>query len=333
MYQKLAIINWSLHHRFKIELETDRMNTFVGTYKVQNRLIKWLDAWVRSNFFNGPNAKTYALVAGAVVLWASWPALATIAYPAPPLLVLGASSLVGFLFSYMLAVRNRSTHAFASVPFKTMTFVAIGLMGNNAFYLAAIARIGPAEANVVHYLWPVLLVALASILHRRSPSLLQTLGVACGFIGVAIALSPQMGGNLDLMGVLLGACGALTFAVYSVGRSLAKVETDVVGPSLGLAGISALAAHFILEPVYWPTTGQCVAILLMGLGPFTVANMFWDKATREGSAATISSLAFLTPLVAMGLLAVFGLGVVTIATMIGALFAIIGALLSSGGSR
>jgi len=309
------------------------MSTFVGPYQVQNRLIKWLDAWVHSSFSKGPNAKTYALVAVAVVLWASWPALATIAHPTPPLLVLGASALVGFLFSFMLAVRNRSTQAFASVPFKTMTFVAIGLMGNNAFYLAAVARIGPAEANVVHYLWPLLLVALASILHRRSPSLLQTLGVACGFIGVAIALSPQMGGNLDLMGVLLGACGALTFAIYSVGRSIAKVETNVVGPSLGLAGISALAAHFILEHVYWPTTGQCVAILLMGVGPFTVANMFWDKATREGSAATISSVAFLTPLVAMGLLAILGLGVVTIATVIGALFAIIGALLSSGGSR
>jgi drug/metabolite transporter (DMT)-like permease len=305
------------------------MDTFASLGEAQRRLICQLDAWVRSGFSGGPNAKTYALVAGAVVLWASWPALATMVYPAPPFLVLGASALIGFLFSYVLAVLRNETQAFASVPFKTLVFVAIGLMGNNAFYLAAIARIGPAEANVVHYLWPVFLVALASILHRRQPSLLQTLGIACGFIGVAVALSPQMGGDLDLIGVLFGACGALTFAVYSVGRSLAKVEANVVGPSLGLAGVSALVAHFILEPAYWPTTGQWLAIILMGIGPFTVANVLWDKATREGSAATISSLAFLTPLVAMGLLAVFDLGVVTIATIVGALFAITGALLSS----
>jgi drug/metabolite transporter (DMT)-like permease len=228
-------------------------------------------------------------VAGAVVLWASWPALATIAYPAPPLLVLGASALIGFLFSFVLAARKGVTQAFVSVPIRTLAFVAIGLMGNNAFYLAAIARIGPAEANVVHYLWPIFLVALASMLHKRLPSLLQTQGIACGFIGVAVAVLPQMGGDLDLMGVLLGACGALTFAVYSVGRSLAKVETDVVGPSLGLAGMCTLATHFILEPVYWPTAMQWLAIVLMGIGPFTVANVFWDKATREGSAATISS--------------------------------------------
>ncbi|WP_306258681.1 DMT family transporter [Pararhizobium sp. IMCC21322] len=293
------------------------------------RMIDYFAIWVRSTFLQGPSRRTYTLVGGAVVLWASWPALATIAFPAPPFLVLGCSALVGFIFSYLLAVRQNQTKTFFSVRLRTMVFVAVGLMGNNAFYLAAISRIGPAEANVVHYLWPVFLVALASILHRRSPSLLQTIGIALGFCGVAVALSPQMGTSLDLLGVLLGASGALTFAVYSVGRSFARVETNVVGPSLALAGMGALIAHAVFEPLYWPTSGQWAAIVLMGIGPFTVANIFWDKATRAGSAATISSLAFLTPLVAITLLAVLGLGAVTAATVAGALLAIIGAFLSS----
>ncbi len=296
---------------------------------VQLYRLSRLKVWLRSGFSAGPHGKTYALVGGAVVLWASWPALATIAHPAPPLLVLGASALIGFLFSFALACNQKTLSTFVGVPFGTLAFVAIGLMGNNAFYLAAISRIGPAEANVVHYLWPVFLVVIASLLHRRSPTWLQVFGIASGFAGVAVALFPQMRGDLDLIGVILGVCGALTFAIYSVGRSIAQVERNVVGPSLGLAGIAALAAHFILEPSYWPTTSQWFAIVLMGVGPFTVANILWDKATREGSAATISSLAFLTPLVAMMLLAVFGLGIVTLATLIGALFAIAGAILSS----
>jgi len=96
-----------------------------------------------------------------------------------------------------------------------------------------------------------------------------------------------------------------------------------------LAGIGALIAHIVFEPLYWPTSGQWAAIVLMGIGPFTVANIFWDKATRAGSAATISSLAFLTPLVAITLLAVLGLGAVTAATVAGALLAITGAFFSS----
>jgi len=307
----------------------DQLTAGIGLSPALSKFIDDFLSRVRLVLGGGPGARTYVLVGGAVVLWASWPALARVAHPAPPFLVLGLSALVGFVFSYLVAVKQRQTKSFFAVRPKTLVFVAIGLMGNNAFYLAAISRIGPAEANVVHYLWPVFLVALAALVHRRSPTPIQIIGIGSGFLGVAVALSQQMGHGLDLMGVLLGVCGALTFAIYSVGRSLARVESNVVGPSLAIAGAGALAAHFALESLYWPTNNQWIAIVLMGVGPFTIANICWDKATREGSAATISSLAFLTPLVAITLLAIFGLGTVTLVTVAGAFLAIVGAVLSS----
>ena len=63
----------------------------------------------------------------------------------------------------------------------------------------------------------------------------------------------------------------------------------------------------------------------MGLGPFTLANILWDRATRQGAAATISSLAFLTPLVALSLLVVFGLSTLTLQLVVGAVLTIAGA--------
>lgn len=115
--------------------------------------------------------------------------------------------------------------------------------------------------------------------------------------------------------------------------SLFQAMLDCPVPILdGNAGKDAIALgiHFSIEPLYWPTTGQWGAIVLMGIGPFTLANISWDKATRAGSAATISSLAFLTPLVAMTLLVVFELVAVTTVTVIGACLAILGAILSAG---
>lgn len=303
------------------------MNSDIRPYANDVRIADRALSRLRAVFNGGPNGKAAALVGGAVVLWASWPALATLAAPAPPFLVLGLSALVGSLFSYLMAARQGRASDFFSVRPGTLVFVALGLMGNNAFYLAAISRIGPAEANVVHYLWPVFLVAFAAVIHRRSPSLVQIVGIASGFCGVAVALSPHMSHGLNLSGVLLGVCGALTFALYSVGRSLARAETNVVGPSLALAGTGALIAHAAFEPTYWPNTDQWIAIVMMGIGPFTMANIFWDKATRQGAAATISSFAFLTPLVAISLLAIFGLGVVSAATIAGACLAICGAVL------
>lgn len=293
------------------------------------RLIGDLLAWARAAMPWGPRARVFSLVGGAVVLWASWPTLATIAAPAPPFLVLGLAALIGFVVSGIAAAWRSEMRAFTSVPLGTRVFVAFGLMGNNAFYLAAISRIGPAEANVVHYLWPVFLVVLSAMMHRNMPGRLQMLGIALGFGGVALALSPRMEGGLDLVGVLLGASGALTFAVYSAVRSVAKVETNVIGPSLALAGIGALMAHLAFEPSYWPSASQWAAIVLMGIGPFTMANILWDKATREGPAATISSLAFLTPLVALTLLAGLGLGTVTLAATAGAVLVVAGAVLGT----
>lgn len=57
--------------------------------------------------------------------------------------------------------------------------------------------------------------------------------------------------------------------------------------------------------------------------------MFWDKAIRNGYAVTISSLAFLTPLAVILLLAVFGLRTVMMDVIVGAFLAISGAVLSS----
>ena len=304
------------------------MTTTTRNVSISSWLADGLAAQVAA-FFRGRDARTFSLVGGAVVLWASWPTLATVAYPAPPFLVLGLAALVGFALSFcLMAVRGRA-RSFWSVSPATLIFVAFGLMGNNAFYLAAISRIGPAEANVVHYLWPIFLVILSAFVVRRAPTPVQVVGIACGFSGVAVALSPQMGAGFDAVGVLLGISGALTFAVYSVGRSLAKVETNVVGPSLGLAGAGALAVHVLTEPVYALSATQWGAIALMGLGPFTLANILWDRATRQGAAATISSLAFLTPLVALSLLVVFGLSTLTLQLVVGAVLTIAGAVLGT----
>jgi len=107
---------------------------------------EWV-SFLRAGFFGGPSGRTYVLVGGAVVLWASWPALATIAYPAPPFLVLGLAAFVGFVFSYLVAARRKQANAFFAVRKRTMLFVAFGLMGNNAFYLAAITRIEIGRAS------------------------------------------------------------------------------------------------------------------------------------------------------------------------------------------
>ena len=74
---------------------------------------------------------------------------------------------------------------------------------------------------------------------------------------------------------------------------------------------------------------QWGAMVAIGLGPFTMSNVLWDRATRKGSAAAIASFAFLTPLVAITLLCALGLASISAPIIAGAGLAIAGAVLTS----
>ncbi|MGF1543900.1 MAG: DMT family transporter [Parvularculaceae bacterium] len=295
-------------------------------------LVRWTDLAeiVSRRIPAGPRAKAIGLAGGAVVIWATWPSLASIAQPTPPFLILSLAAAAGFVATASLALKRRDLRGWMDVPRRSIFVVALGLLGNNAFYLAAIARIGPAEANIVHYLWPVFMVGFSALALKRAPSALQWLGVFAGFGGVALALASRLsGGELSAFGVVLGICGALTFALYSVARATAKTRRDVVGPSMGVIAVASFIAHLAFEPRYLPTIPETLAIVAIGIGPFTTSNMLWDRATRAGAPAVIGSMAFMTPIVAVMLLSLLGLSSLSGWILGGAVLAVVGATLTA----
>src|SRR5882757_9743846 len=117
------------------------------------RIIPQDTSWVPS----GPSARAASFAIGAVLLWSTWPMLATFAQPAPPMLVFGLAAAVGFCVMFIRAALAGTAAGFVGIRPATMLFVATGLFANNLLYLLAMPRIGPAEANVIAYLWPVML--------------------------------------------------------------------------------------------------------------------------------------------------------------------------------
>ena len=70
----------------------------------------WYDLTTLPPF--GPKARAASLALGAVVLWATWPTLATWTHPAPPFLVLSLASIVGFCVSIIRASASGNVGAF-----------------------------------------------------------------------------------------------------------------------------------------------------------------------------------------------------------------------------
>lgn len=277
----------------------------------------------------GPKARAASLALGAVLLWATWPTLATWAQPAPPFLIFALGSAVGFAVSLASASARGQARVFLQTPPRTFLLVTGGLLLNNVLYLMAMPRIGPAEANVVSYLWPILLVLIASRMDRSRVTRGQWLGIGVAFTGASLAIGPSFAKGFDPVGVLLAFGSGLTFAAYAAIRSRGTERHDVIGPSMGLMALLAMGMHLAFETtpqLAWPQLGAIAAI---GVLPLTLSNALWDLASRTGQLAAISGLAYLTPLASLLLLALFGAAAVSWSTAAGAGLIVAGALAAS----
>lgn len=278
----------------------------------------------------GPQTRAAGLALGAVLLWATWPTLATIANPAPPFLMFGLAAAVGFVVSLGLSAAQGKAADFLSTPPRTLVVVTVGLLANNILYLLAIRRIGPAEANVISYLWPVLLVAIVARLRKERLARAQLAGIATAFVGAAFAIGPAFEAGFDETGILLAFFSGLAFAIYAVIRSYGTETHDVVGPSMGLLAVMALGFHWAFEEWANLSAAQWLAITGIGIAPLTLSNALWDRAVRTGYTAMISGIAYLTPLASLVLLAFFGVGTVSVGIAAGGLLVVTGALAASG---
>ena len=277
----------------------------------------------------GPKARAVSLALGAVLLWATWPTLATWAQPAPPFLIISLGSATGFAVALARSTATGHGRAWRQTPLRTLLLVAGGLLTNNVLYLMAMPRIGPAEANVIAYLWPILLVLIASRMNGLRITRGQWLGIGAAFTGAALAIGPTFAQGFDPLGFLLAFTSGLTFAVYAAIRSRGQEQHDVIGPSMGLMAVLALGLHFAFETtpqLAWP---QLLAIAGIGVAPLTLSNALWDLASRTGHMATISGLAYITPLVGLLLLSLLGVATVSWGTLAGAVLVVAGALAAS----
>lgn len=278
----------------------------------------------------GPRARAATLASGAVLFWATWPTLATLAGPVPPFLVFGLAAGIGYVLSLFLAAARGQTRSFLATPWRTMLLVSVGQLVTSALFLFAMPRIGAAEANVISYLWPVMLVLILTYWRGERLGPLRLAGIGFGFAGAAFAIGPTFAMGFDPTGVALAVLSGLAFAIYAAIRSFAREPGDVIAPSMGLMSLIAFALHFAFEQTTSLSMTQVLIIAAVGVAPLTISNALWDKASRTEHTALISAIAYATPLVSILIMTLFGVGTVSGSVLAGAVFVVAGALAASG---
>lgn len=249
----------------------------------------------------------------ALALWAFLALLTRFAQPLPPLLLTALGLGIGGLLGLCVAAARGRLSALRQGPLAWAHGVG-GLAGYHALYFAALALAPPVEANLLNYLWPLLIVLLSAPLRGLPLGPRRLMGVAMGMAGAALLLGGGASFPAEAIPGFACALGAaLIWALYSVlaGRSFADVPTEAVaGFCLASAGLAALA-HLALEPAALPEAWQWPAILLLGLGPTGAAFFLWDSGMKHGDPRLLGTLAYATPIASTLLLAAAGEGALT----------------------
>jgi drug/metabolite transporter (DMT)-like permease len=243
---------------------------------------------------------------GAIVLWASLASLATLLSDIPPFLLTGIGLIIGAMVS-LPSLRSGLTPW--KIPLKTLLIGVYGLFGYHFMLFLALQTAPAVEANLVNYLWPLLIVLLSPIFTKSlSLNFRYVLAAISGFAGAVIAITYN-GSGFGSVSIEIGYLFALAAAVIWATYSLATTKVPIFPtPAIGLfalvSGVLAIGAHFIFEPAASISTADWLLLLVLGVGPLGGAFYLWDAALKIGDPRRIGLLAFLTPLLSTALLVV-----------------------------
>lgn len=245
------------------------------------------------------------LALAAVLLWSTLAAMSLKLRGTPPLLLVGITLLIGSLVSVH---RVREWRA----PWKVIVLGVYGLFAYHFTLFVALRNAPAVEANLINYLWPLLIVVLTpAFVKGRHLTLRHIAGASLGFLGAALLVT---GGKFSFewqyaTGYALAATAALIWSTFSLATSrLGSIPTAMVGLFCAVSGTLALVCHAAFEPRYAFAPGDWPWLVALGLGPMGLAFFAWDAALKRGDPRAIGLLSYLTPLLSTIVLAMTGGG-------------------------
>jgi len=274
------------------------------------------------------------LALAAIILWSTLALAGSGLQEVPRLLLLGVTLTTSGLTSL---VRRKGWQ----VPLKTFLVGVGGIFGYHFLYFIAFAHAPAVEANLINYLWPLLIVFLSPLVLPGTK--LRTHHILGALVGLAGASLIATGGKPHLQVTYLAGYGAalgaaVIWALYSLlTKRLPPFPTDSIGVFCLISGMLSFGIYFInggstqeistIAPLQW------LFLILVGIGPMGAAFFFWDAAIKGGDPRVIGSLAYLTPLLSTINLMIFAGQRMTWISFLAMCLIIAGAVIGAGIGR
>ena len=185
-----------------------------------------------------------------------------------------------------------------------------GLFGYHALYFLALRFAPPAEAGLLNYLWPLLIVLFSSLLPGERLAAHHIIGAVLGLAGTVLLFAGNTGSftSGQIPGLVAAFIAAFVWATYSVlSRRLKSVPTDAVAGFCAVTAVLAALVHTLVETTVWPNTPlQWAAIIGLGVGPVGAAFYAWDIGMKRGDIRVLGAASYATPLLSTTFLILAG---------------------------
>jgi drug/metabolite transporter (DMT)-like permease len=186
-----------------------------------------------------------------------------------------------------------------------------GLFGYHALYFLALRLAPPAEAGLLNYLWPLLIVLFSSLLPGERLKPHHIAGALLGLAGTVLLFAGNTAAHFEpaqIAGLLAACVAAFVWAAYSVmSRKLKAVPTDAVAGFCFATALLATGVHLAVEVTVWPDgMMQWLAIIALGVGPVGAAFYAWDIGMKRGDIRVLGAASYATPLLSTAFLIMAG---------------------------
>ncbi|MDJ1157472.1 EamA family transporter [Chelatococcus sp. SYSU_G07232] len=281
-----------------------------------------------------PPSSATAIGFGAVLLWSLLALFTAASGTVPPFQLAAMTFLLGGLVGAGTWLRRPRGLRALWQPAQVWFLGVGGLFGYHALYFAALRLAPPAEAGLINYLWPLLIVLFSAFLPGERLKLTHVAGALAGFAGVVVLISGKADLSLEgasVPGYAAAAAAAFVWAGYSVlSRRFGSVPTDAVaGFCLATAALSFLC-HLVFETTVWPATpGQWLAVASLGVGPVGIAFYLWDVGVKKGDIRLLGVASYAAPVLSTLILVAAGFAAPTWQLAAACALIVVGALVAS----
>lgn len=203
-------------------------------------------------------------------------------------------------FGLILAKKGRPQHS--SV---VKACAAGAFMGASWIFLYdAYRSIGVAQASVIYYFGPVLVMAATALLRLEKINPLQWLCLIAAFCGLIISIEPDQSQSVDIRGLFQAGASAVCYAgMIFCARGVKSGSTLVNALTILAAALIAVSLYFVAAGAQLPAPDALVRnfvpLFMLGIVNTGLSCLLYFRAVPQLSASTVSVVGYVEPLTAV----------------------------------